>query len=62
MARCGFDPVDDRDQVVIDLAVAQILGGEAISDVQGLRHLASVIGPGPLTPTVWRALAEIGEL
>jgi hypothetical protein len=35
--------------------------GEAISDFQGLRHLAPVIGPVPSTPTVWRALAEIGQ-
>lgn len=62
MARRGFDPVYDRGQVVIDLAVAQILGGEAISDFQGLPHLAPVIGPVASTPTVWRALAQIGEL
>lgn len=62
MARRGFDPLYDRGQLVIDLAVAQILGGEAISDFQGLRHLAPVIGRVPSTPTVWRALAEIGEL
>ena len=56
--RRGFDPVYDRGQVLIDMAVAQILGGEAISDFQGMRHLAPVIGPVPSTPTVWRALAE----
>ena len=63
--RCGraqFDPVYDRGQVLIDMAVAQVLGGEAISDFQGLRHLAPVIGPVPSTPTVWRALSEVGEL
>jgi hypothetical protein len=62
MARRGFDPVYDRGQVLIDMALAQILGGEAISDVQGLRHLAPVIGPIPSTPTVWRVLNEAGEL
>jgi hypothetical protein len=62
MRRQGFDPVYDRGQVLIDLAVAQILGGEAISDFQGLRHLAPVIGPVASTPTVWRALSEIGPL
>jgi len=62
MARRGFDPVHDRGQVLIDLALTQILGGEAISDFQGLRHLAPVIGPVPSTPTVWRALSEAGEL
>ncbi len=62
MTRRGFTPVYDRGQVLIDLAVAQILGGEAISDFQGLRHLGPVIGPVPSTPTVWRALSEVGEL
>ena len=62
MARRGFDPVYDRGQVLIDMAVTQILGGEAISDFQGLRHLGPVTGPVPSTPTVWRALSEVGEL
>jgi len=53
MARRGFDPVYDRGEVLLlDLAVGQILGGEAISDFQGLRHLEPVIGPVPSTPTV----------
>jgi hypothetical protein len=62
MARRGFHPVYDRGQVLVDLAVAQVLGGEAISDFQGLRHLAPVIGPVPSNPTVWRALSEVGDL
>lgn len=62
MGRPGFFPLYDRGQLLVDLAVAQILGGEAISDFQGLRHLAPVIGPVPSTPTVWRALGEVGEL
>lgn len=37
------------------MALAQILGGESISDFHGLRNLALVIGPVPSTPTVWRA-------
>jgi hypothetical protein len=62
MRRRGFDPVYDRGQVLIDLALMLVLGGEAISDFQGLRHLAPAIGPVPSTPTVWRALSEAGEL
>jgi Transposase DDE domain group 1 len=62
MARRGFDPGYDRGQILIDVALAQVLGGESISDVQGLRHLAPVIGPIPSTPTVWRALNEVGDL
>src|SRR4051794_41724731 len=62
MRRRGFDPVYDRGQLLIDLAIAQILGAEAIGDFQGLRHLAPVIGPVPSTATVWRALAEGGPV
>ena len=51
----GFTPLYDRGQLLVDLAVTQLLGGEAISDFQGLRHLAPVIGPIPSNPTVWRA-------
>jgi hypothetical protein len=62
MARPGVDPVYDRGQVLIDMALVQVLGGEAISDFQGLRHLAPVIGPVSSNSTVWRALSEVGEL
>ena len=61
MTRRGFTPLYDRGQLLVDLAVTQLLGGEAISDFQGLRHLAPVIGPIPSTPTVWRARAEVGQ-
>jgi hypothetical protein len=40
MTRRGSAPVYDRGQLLVDLAVALILGGEAIGDFQGLRHLA----------------------
>ena len=62
MARRGFDPVYDRGQVLIDMAVTQVLGGEAISDFQGLRHLGPVTGPVASTSTVWRALSEVGQV
>ena len=35
MTRRGFTPVYDRGQLLVDLAVIQLLGGEAISDFQG---------------------------
>jgi hypothetical protein len=60
MARRGFDPVYDRGQVLIDMAVTQVLGGEAISDFQGVRHLGPVTGPVASTPTVWRELSDVG--
>lgn len=62
MWRRGSSPVYDRGQVLVDLALTLVLGGEAISDFQGLRHLAPVTGPVPSTPTVWRALNEAGDL
>jgi len=61
LARCGFDPVYDRGQVLLDLALVLIDGGEAISDFQTLQHLGPIIGAVPSTPTVWRALEETGE-
>ncbi len=60
-ARRGFIPVYDRGQLAVDLALTLLLGGEAISDFQGLRHLAPVTGPVASTPTVWRFLDEAGE-
>ena len=62
--RCagGFSPLYDRGQILADLALVLIAGGEAISDFQALAHLAPLIGPVPSAPTVWRALAEAGEL
>jgi hypothetical protein len=62
MRRRGFDPVYDRGQVLVDLALMLIAGGGAISDFQALAHLAPVIGPVPSTPTVWRILNETGDL
>lgn len=62
LRRRGFEPVYDRGQVLVDLALVLIDGGEAISDFQALAHLAPVIGPVPSVPTVWRALNEIGDL
>ena len=55
-------PVYDRGQLLADLALVLIAGGEAISDFQALAHLAPLIGPDPSAPTVWRALSEAGEL
>ena len=62
MRRRDFDPLYDRGQLLADLALVLILGGEAIGDFQALAHLAPLIGPVPSTPTVWRALSEAGDL
>ena len=62
MRRRGSSPLYDRGQLLADLALVLIAGGEAISDFQALAHLAPLIGPVPSAPTVWRALSEAGEL
>jgi len=54
LAHRGFDPVYDRGQVLLALALVLIDGGEAISDFQTLKHLGPIIGAVPSTPTVWR--------
>lgn len=59
MVRCSFVPVHDRGQVVTDLALMLADGGEAISDINVLRHQSQVLGPVASAPTVWRTLDEI---
>jgi len=34
-------------------------GGEAIADIDVMRHQAQVLGPVASAPTVWRALDEV---
>ena len=59
MARRSFVPVHDRGRVLADVAVMLADGGEAIGDIDVLRHQASVLGPVASAPTVWRALDEV---
>jgi Transposase DDE domain group 1 len=44
--------------VLVDVAVMLADGGEAIADIDVLRHQAQVLGPVASAPTVWRALDE----
>ena len=46
MARRSFVPVHDRGRVLADVAVMLADGGEAIADIDVLRHQSSVLGPG----------------
>ena len=55
MRRPDHDPDYDRGQVLVDLGLVQLAGGQAIGDYQALAHLEQVIGPVPSTPTVWRS-------
>jgi hypothetical protein len=62
MARRSFTPVHDRGRVLTDVAVMLADGGEAIADIDVLRHqggAAGVLGPVASPPTVWRALDEV---
>lgn len=62
MARRGFVPVHDRGRVLVDVAVMLADGGEAIADIDVLRHQGGpggVLGPVASPPTVWRALDEV---
>jgi hypothetical protein len=58
MPRPDYHPDYDRGQVLVDLGLVQLAGGQAISDFQALAHLEKLIGPIPSTPTVWRSLDE----
>jgi Transposase DDE domain group 1 len=59
LARRGFVPVHDRGQVWVDVATMLAAGGEAIADIDTLRHQAAVLGPVASPPTVWRSLDEV---
>ena len=59
MARRSFVPVHDRGRVLADVAVMIADGGEAIADIDVLRHQSQVLGPVASPPTVWRTLDEV---
>lgn len=44
MARRNFNPVHDRGRVLTDVAVMLADGGEAIADIDVLRHQSSLVG------------------
>ena len=55
--RTSFTPRHDRGRVLIDVAMLAD-GGEAITDIDVLRHQAQVLGPVASAPTLWRTLHE----
>jgi hypothetical protein len=59
MARRNFVPLHDRGRVLVDVAVMLADGGEAIADIDVLRHQAGVLGPVASPPTVWRTLDAV---
>lgn len=62
LARTGWWPVHDRGRVLVDLAVMIADGGQAIADIDVLRHQHEVFGAVASDTTVWRALDEIGAV
>jgi Transposase DDE domain group 1 len=62
LARRARWPVHDRGRVLVDLAVLIADGGEAICDIDVLRHQSELFGPVASDTTVWRALDEIGAV
>ena len=52
--RRGFIPGHDRGRVLVDLATMVTAGGEAIADIDTLRHQVQVLGPVASPPTAWR--------
>ena len=60
LARRGFTPGHDRGQVWVDVATMLAAGGEAIADIDTLRHQTQLLGPVASAPTVWRTLDESG--
>jgi hypothetical protein len=59
LARQGWWPGHDRGRVLTDLAVMIAAGGEAICDIDTLRHQPDVFGVVASPATAWRALEEI---
>ena len=56
LVRREFMPTHDRGQVLVDVAVLIAGGGEAIADIDVLRHQREVLGSVASAPTVWRTL------
>ena len=59
LARRRFVPVHDRGQVLVDVATVVAAGGEAIADIDTLRHHDKILGAVASPATVWRALDEV---
>jgi len=59
LRRRSFRPAHDRGRVLVDVAVMLADGGQAIADIDVLRHQQQVLGPVASAPTVWRALDEV---
>ncbi|MEI2775605.1 MAG: transposase [Tetrasphaera sp.] len=61
MGRRDFTPGHDRGRVLVDVATMLVAGGEAIADIDTLRHQDQVLGPVASPATVWRALDQLAD-
>jgi hypothetical protein len=59
LVRRRFTPRHDRGRVLVDVATMLAGGGEAIADIDTLRHQDQLLGPVASPPTVWRTLDEL---
>ncbi len=59
MVRRNFNPGHDRGRVMTDVALMLADGGEAIADIDVLRHQSGILGRVASPPTVWRTLDEV---
>ena len=59
LAQRSFTPCHDRGRVLADVAVMIADGGEAIADIDVLRHQAPLLGAVASAPTVWRTLSGL---
>ena len=58
LSRRGFVPVHDRGRVLVDVATVLAAGGEAIADIDTVRH-EPLWGQVASPATVWRTLEAI---
>ena len=58
LSQRGFVPVHDRGRVLVDVATVLAAGGEAIADIDTLRH-EPVWVPVASPATVWRTLEGV---
>ena len=59
LAQRSFTPCHDRGRVLADVAVMIADGGEAIADIDVLRHQSPLLGSVASAPTVWRTLSGL---
>ena len=62
LVRRRFVPAHDRGRALVDVATVLVAGGEAIGDIESLRHQDGLLGPVASPATVWRALDGVTDV